>query len=317
MSELWQPCASQDVIQLRARLLEKIRIFMSARQIMEVDTPALNQASIPDSNIDSISASLNLNGDMQSFYLHTSPEVYMKRMLASGSGSIYQVSKVYRNGEIGRQHQPEFSMLEWYRPDFDHHSLMDELNELLIALDLEKAERSSYENSFLEHLDINPHTAPMSDLQSLASKLGLHETSDDRSLLLEFLFSHSVSPNLGKDRPIFLYDYPECQAALARLSDTKPITSERFELFIQGMEIANGFHELCDVNEQRQRFENENRRRIRNGKAEIRIDEHFMDALQAGLPKCAGVALGIERLLMVLSGKQDITDVMAFPIKEV
>jgi elongation factor P--(R)-beta-lysine ligase len=315
MSKQWQPCAGQDVIQLRSHLLGNIRNFMNERQIMEVDTPALNLGSIPDSNIDSVSASLSLNGSKQSFYLHTSPEAYMKRLLASGCDSIYQISKVYRDAEIGRLHQPEFTMLEWYRPDFDHHSLMDEVKALLSTLGLDNTERNSYEKSFMQYLDVNPHTAPLPDLQSLAGNLGLHEESDDRSLLLEFLFSHSVSPNLGQDRPLFLYDYPECQAALARLSDTTPITSERFELFIQGMEIANGFHELCEESEQRQRFENENRRRIQKGKAEIRIDKYFMDALQAGLPKCAGVAIGIERLLMVLSGKQHINDVMTFPIK--
>jgi elongation factor P--(R)-beta-lysine ligase len=314
MPENWQPSTSHDLLLMRAELLEKLRRFMRERGILEVDTPILGRASTPDPNINSVPASLSIRGQSQSYYLHTSPEFCMKRLLASGSGAIYQISKVFRDADLGRLHQPEFAMLEWYRPDYDHHRLMDEVAELLRALGLAEAERSTYETAFVKYLDINPHTASLSELQALAASLGLHENSDDRALLLEFLFSHSVSPNLGKDKPLLLYDYPTCQAALARLSTGKPQTADRFELFISGMELANGFHELSDADEQRQRFETENNLRRQRGLAEVLIDEPFLAALQVGLPDCAGVALGIDRLLMVLSGKQHIDEVMTFPL---
>lgn len=310
----WQASASQDMLLLRARLLAQIRKFMQDRAIMEVDTPALSRASTPDPNINSIAASRSIADESRAFYLHTSPEFCMKRLLASGSGPIYQITKVFRDDEAGRLHQPEFSMLEWYRPGFDQHTLMDEVAELLAMLGLTECGRRTYESAFLEYLDINPHSASLASLQSLASSLGLYERSDDRSLLLEFLFSHSVSPNLGKDVPVFLYDYPACQAALARLSNDKPAKARRFELFVAGMELANGFHELGDADEQRQRFEKENRLRRLRGLVQVDLDEQFLAALQAGLPDCAGVALGVDRLLMVLSGTNHINDVMTFPL---
>lgn len=312
----WQPRAGHDLLLLRAQLLEKIRRFMHERAILEVDTPILSWASIPDPNIDSVSTSLSIRGASRPGYLHTSPEFCMKRLLASGSGAIYQITKVFRDAELGRLHQPEFAMLEWYRPDFDHYALMDELAELLIAIGLAAADRSTYESVFLQYLDINPHTASLAELQTLAGSLGLHENSENRALLLEFLFSHSVSPKLGKDKPLLLYDYPACQAALARLSKDTPAVARRFELFIAGVELANGFHELGDVVEQRHRFAMENQIRRQRGQTEVVIDEPFLAALQAGLPDCAGVALGIDRLLMVMSAKTHLADVMTFPMTD-
>ncbi len=238
----------------------------------------------------------------------------MKRLLACGSGAIYQITKVFRDDEIGRLHQPEFSMLEWYQPGYEHHDLMDEVSALLVCLGLTPAQQNTYKNAFLEYLDINPHKATISELQTLASDLGLHGESNERSILLEFIFSHSVSPNLGQRIPLLLYNYPVCQAALAKISvDELPI-AERFELFINGMEIANGFHELTDANEQRRRFELENQLRHQRGLAEVAVDEQFLSALETGLPDCAGVAIGLDRLLMVLSDKQQISDVMTFPL---
>ena len=238
----------------------------------------------------------------------------MKRLLASGAGAIYQITKVFRDDEIGRFHQPEFSMLEWYQPGYDHHDLMDEVSALLVSLGLKQAEQNSYENAFLEYLDINPHKASISELQTLASDLGLHGEPNERSILLEFLFSHSVSPNLGQKKPLLLYNYPACQAALAKISVDEPPIAERFELFINGMEIANGFHELTDASEQRRRFELENQLRHQRGLPEVAVDEQFLSALEAGLPDCAGVAIGLDRLLMALSGKQQISEVMTFPL---
>jgi elongation factor P--(R)-beta-lysine ligase len=315
MSTDWQSCASNEVLLLRGQLLEQIRRFMTQRNILEVDTPVLSRTSIPDTNIENVICDISIQGKEQAFYLHTSPEVHMKRLLAGGSGAIYQITKVFRDNELGPCHQPEFSMLEWYRPEFDHHKLMDEMSELLSELGLATAERKSYESVFVEHLQLNPHTASIGQLQTLTKDLGLHEKTNERSILLEFLFSHSISPKLGREVPLMLYDYPLCQAALAKLSDTEPQTALRFELFIEGMEIANGFYELRDAKQQAQRFSDENDRRGKENKALIKIDENFLQALEAGLPDCAGVAIGIDRLLMILSGKSHIKDVMTFPVK--
>ena len=316
MPENWQLGLNQQRMALRAKFLGKIRLFMQARDIMEVDTPSLSRYGNPDPNINSISATLNMRGETQTFYLHTSPEFAMKRLLALGSGPIYQITKVFRDDEIGRLHQPEFSMLEWYRPGFSHHDLMDELTELSMILGLPESERNSYESVFLKYLDINPHDASISTLQTLAIRLGLHELSDDRSILLEFLFSHSVSPHLGKNRPLLLYDYPACQAALSRISHGSPPLAERFELFVDGIELANGFHELSDPLEQRRRFDKENQIRKERGLPQVIIDEDFLQALHAGLPDCSGVAIGLDRLLLVLCSARYIDDVMTFPMTQ-
>lgn len=310
MSEHWHPATDHALLRLRAELLDTIRSFMRERDIMEVETPILSRAGITDVNIHSIS--FNLPG-RESVYLNTSPEFCMKRLLASGSGAIFQVARVFRDDACTRLHQPEFSMLEWYRPGFDHHRLMDELSELLSALGLTPIDRCTYEEAFLQHLEIDPHRASICDLQSQASKLGLYRPEDDRAILLEFLFSHSVAPALGRDKPLLLYDYPACQAALARLSGDKSPTARRFELFVNGIELANGFHELTDCGEQRQRFTGENRIRRQRGLPEVAIDQLFLAALQAGLPDCAGVAIGLDRLLMVIAGKEHINEVMPFP----
>lgn len=314
MPDNWQASVGREVLLLRAQMLEKIRYFMCERNILEVDTPILSATGIPDPNIQSLSTKLSNRQQSQPFYLSTSPEFCMKRLLVAGSGAIYQITKVFRDDEISRLHQPEFSMLEWYQPGYNHYNLMDEVSVLLVHLGLPEAGQSTYENAFLEYLDIDPHTASTAALRTLASSLGLREESNERSILLEFLFSHSVSPNLGQNKPLLLYHYPVCQAALARIStDHKPV-AERFELFVNGMELANGFHELTDANEQRCRFESENKRRHQQGLAEVALDEEFLSALEAGLPACAGVALGLDRLLMVLARKQHINEVMTFPL---
>ena len=316
MPENWRPNVDLAALHLRADMLAKIRSFMQVRDILEVDTPTLSTASTPDPNINSISATRSIKGERLAYYLHTSPEFCMKRLLADGSGAIYQITKVFRDEEIGALHQPEFSMLEWYRPGFDHHDLMNEVAELLIELGLGEPERCSYESAFLKYLDINPHSADTSVLRSRASELGLQQTSSHRSMLLDFLFSHSVSPNLGGKRGLLLYDYPACQAALARLTSDAPPRAERFELFISGVELANGFHELKDAKEQRDRFQDENHLRQCSGLKQVAIDERFLSALESGLPDCAGVAIGLDRLLMILAEKQQINDVITFPLED-
>ena len=314
----WQPSISRAMLLARADLLRAIRQFMQVQGILEVETPLLVHMPVTEVNIDSFRTQFDHPGKPQqeNLYLHTSPEYAMKRLLAAGSGAIYQICKVFRNGESGDWHNPEFTMLEWYQPGYDHHALMDELNLLLQAIHLQPAGKQCYGAVFRERTQLDPHAASNKELQTCANSLGLASDVNDRATLLDFIFSHAIAPALGKDQPIIIYDFPSCQAALSRLSSSLPVVAERFELFINGMEIANGFHELTDPAEQRQRFKEDNRRRTVSGKSEMPVDERLLAALEAGLADCSGLALGIDRLLMAIHACQSIGDVMAFPLNE-
>lgn len=294
------------MLERRARLLAALRAFMAARGILEVETPVLSAYGNPDPHLDNLTA-----GD---YYLHTSPEFAMKRLLAGGSGPIYQICKVFRGGEAGRLHQPEFTLLEWYRTGFDHHGLMDEVDALLADLGLAASVRLTYAGVFREWTGLDPHRAADAELAVKARALGLAGSGWDRAGLLDFLFSHGVMPALGRERPCLVYDFPACQAALARIRPGQVPVAERFELFINGIEIANGYNELRDYSEQESRFRQENRRRRERGLPAVAADVRLLAALAAGLPACAGVALGVDRLLMALTGAEGIDDVLAFPI---
>ncbi|MDY6981256.1 MAG: EF-P lysine aminoacylase EpmA, partial [Pseudomonadota bacterium] len=259
-------------------------------------------------------------------YLHTSPEYPMKRLLAAGSGPIYQVCKVFRAGEAGRRHNPEFTMLEWYRPGFDHHALMQEVDDLVRALladafSLEETCRFSYRDLFLRYLQLDPFTCTVKELQQQARQQHIdiaHHPDMERDNWLDLLLTHVIEPQLPANRPVFVYDYPASQGALARLQQQNDITvASRFELYLGGLELANGYHELQDPAEQRQRFERDQQQRQQQGRFVPEIDEKFLAALEHGLPDCAGVALGLDRLLMIASGKDDIRDVLSFSIERV
>ncbi|MDX2502990.1 MAG: EF-P lysine aminoacylase EpmA [Gammaproteobacteria bacterium] len=336
----WQPSASLELIQLRADTLRKIRTFFDHKGVLEVDTPVLSCATVPDPFIESFQTRyipLTQTLQTENFYLHTSPEFAMKRLLASGSGSIFQISKVFRQGEFGQRHNPEFTLLEWYRVEWDHHQLMNEISQLLSDLlspyiDLAESCFVTYQAAFQDVLGINPHNVSKDDLIACTEKAGLGNVLDKeehRDRFLELLFSHKIEPVLGKeggikrgikeekntDKPCicFLYNYPASQAALAKtVLESGHLIAERFEVFINGMELGNGFHELNDSAEQKARFEADNRFRKALEKVAIPMDERFLAALDY-LPECAGVALGIERLLMVMSRSQDISEVIAFP----
>jgi len=325
----WQASASLELIKLRADTLRKIRSFFDENGVPEVDTPILSSSTVPDPFIESFRTryiALTQTMQTEDYYLHTSPEFPMKRLLATGSGSIYQISKVFRQGESGRKHNPEFTLLEWYRDGWDHHQLMNEVDQLLTLLlspcmALTAAEFISYEEAFQKVLDINPHTVSKTELLACVDKVGLAKVLDDnehRDRFLELLFSHMIEPGLGKnknDMPClcFLYHYPASQASLAKTAmQNGQLIAERFEVFINGMELGNGFHELNDAEEQRTRFEADNQARKLMGVNEIPMDENFLEAV-GHLPECAGVAIGIERLLMVMSQSQHINDVIAFP----
>lgn len=321
----WAPGADWDTLRLRAELLARIRAFFAARRVLEVETPALSAAAIPDPHLASFSTRYTGPGPRhgQALYLHTSPEFPMKRLLAAGSGCIYQIARVFRDGEAGRRHNPEFTLLEWYRVGFDHHRLMGEATELVEALlagrlALSEPERVSYRDLFERHLRLDPHRATATELAACARRQGLRVpadlSADDPDPWLDLLLTHCIEPQLGQGRLSWVYDYPASQAALARLRPGDPPVGERFELYLNGLELANGFHELGDAAEQRRRFERENAARRASGLPVMPVDEHLLAALEAGLPDCAGVALGFDRLAMLAAGKKSLAEVLAFPL---
>lgn len=248
-------------------------------------------------------------------YLQTSPEFAMKRLLAAGIGDCYQICKAFRCDESGRYHNPEFTILEWYRLYFDHHQLMDDMDELLqLVLQCPSAKRISYRQLFLEHLDIDPHIASIEDLKKIAPELcaTLNETIDNKDDYLMLLLSHLIEPHLGFDCPCFIYDYPATQAALAKVRDGK--FAERFEVYVNGIELANGFHELQHAGEQLNRFKQDNTKRCELNKPKVTIDYRLIGSLQQGLPNCAGVALGVDRLIMLALHQEKIQHVLSFDI---
>lgn len=306
-------------IRLRARLLATIRAFFAERGVMEVETPLLSAAAATDPYLESFSCRYHGPGeyDGERFYLQTSPEFAMKRLLAAGSGPIYQICKSFRNGEFGRHHNPEFTMLEWYRPGFDHHLLMDEVEALIrMILGCGEAERVSYGDLFQRHLGFDPHTVSCDRLQRCARLKGLDVAGmgdADRDTWLTLLLTHLIEPSLGAKQPLFVYDFPASQAMLARVREGQPAVAERFELYVKGVELANGFHELADAGQQRRRFEENLNKRSELGMARLPMDSSLLQALVAGLPDCAGVALGMDRLLMLVAGADALRQIIAFP----
>lgn len=319
-SVCWRPTATLALLQQRASLLARIRHFFSQRGVLEVDTPTLARAGVTDLHLENFITRFVGPGMAQGLelYLQTSPEFHMKRLLAAGSGPIYQLGKSYRNEESGRLHNPEFTMLEWYRPGFDHHQLMDEMAELLMrVLDCAEPERLTYQAAVQQRLGVCPLTATMTQLKAAALGLGADDLvarEADRDTLLQLMFALGVEPAIGQRVPCFVYDFPASQAALARVSPEDPRVAERFEVYFKGIELANGFHELSDAEEQRQRFEQDNRLRLARGLDAKPIDEYLLAALHAGLPDCAGVALGIDRLVMLALGAERLEQVIAFPV---
>ena len=311
----WQPTASIENLKLRAVLLAKLRQFFAARGVLEVDTPALSRAGATDRHIGSFRVEDGRGG---AHYLHTSPEFPMKRLLAAGSGDIWQLCKVFRSGEAGRLHNPEFTMLEWYRLGYDHHRLMAEVAELLGALvpELGPPEYLTYGEAFQRHAGLDPFVATPRDCRAALTADGRHppaESGLDRDGWLDLLAGELVYPALGQGRLTFIYNYPASQAALARVWPGDPPVAERFEAFIDGVELVNGFHELADAAEQRRRFEADRTYRRQHGLMEVPQDERLLAALAQGLPDCAGVALGFDRLVMIAAGARSIDEVVAFP----
>ncbi len=316
----WKPTASLDALKARAALLADIRDFFKKRQVLEVETPLLCKRAATDLHLSPIPAlySKDVKAEhSERYYLQTSPEFCMKRLLAAGGGSIYQICKAFRNGETGNFHNPEFSILEWYRLGFDHHQLMDEMDLFLQAvLQVPAAEKISYQDLFLKYVDFDPHTISSTKLMSIVMALGIKIDSPglNRDDYLHILLSHVIEPQLGHDAPIMIFDYPETQAALAKIKQKTSTlkVAERFEVYIKGVELANGYHELTDARQQALRFQSDTEERRKLGYPEMSIDERLIAALEAGLPHCAGVALGIDRLLMLKLGSKKIEEVLSF-----
>ncbi|MFW8650400.1 elongation factor P--(R)-beta-lysine ligase [Vibrio diabolicus] len=319
MQTNWQPTASIDQLRQRATLIASIRQFFADRQVMEVDTPAMSHATVTDIHLHTFQTEFVGPGyaDGSKLFFMTSPEFHMKRLLAAGSGCIYQINKAFRNEENGRYHNPEFTMLEWYRVGFDHHKLMDEMDDLLqLVLKCGAAQRMTYQQAFIDVLGVCPLEGSMMELKAAASKLGLSdiaEPEEDRDTLLQLLFSVGVEHKIGQDVPAFVYDFPASQAALAKINPQDHRVADRFEVYFKGIELANGFHELDNPKEQLARFEQDNAKRLDMGLKPQPIDYHLISALEAGLPDCAGVALGIDRLIMLALGCDHIDQVTAFP----
>ena len=317
----WQPIASRAALERRAAMLDISRQFFKARGVLEVETPILSGAAVSDPQLESLST--HIAGFEGAFYAQTSPEYAMKRLLAAGSGDIYQICKVFRDAERGRWHNPEFTLLEWYRLGFDDDALMTEVESLVNALlaperPLPPAERLTYAEAFARHAQVDAHAADDSELSDAARRHGvLYDGALDRDAKLDLLMGMIVGPQLGHERACFICDYPASQAALARLKTRRanePLVAARFELYLDGIELANGFHELREGAEQRGRFMGDLALRRARGQSEPPLDERFLSALDAGLPDCAGVALGFDRLVAIALGAPRLADAMAFTI---
>jgi elongation factor P--(R)-beta-lysine ligase len=313
----WRPTASHKTLIQRARMLTEVRDFFSERGVMEVETPILSGAAVSDPQLASLRT--QVVGTVAPFYLQTSPEYAMKRLLAAGSGDIYQVCKVFRDEERGRWHNPEFSMIEWYRRGFDDAALMSEVEGLLIRLlaprHLKTAERLTYSDALKRHANVDAFDSSLEELRAAALRAGIHcDANLDRDAALDLLMGLIVGPKLGRDRPCFICDYPASQAALARLKTGSPPVAARFELYVDGVELANGFHELAQADEQRARFERDLITRQERGLHIPPLDENLLTALAHGMPDCAGVALGFDRVVAIALGAGQLSESMSFTI---
>ncbi len=324
MQTAWQPTCSVAMLQLRARLLANIRTFFEKKSVLEVETPLLSHSIGTDPQLAFFTTDYCLPPLQQQLFLQTSPEFAMKRLLAAGSGSIYQICKAFRNGESGRFHNPEFTLLEWYRVGFTLTQLMDEIAELILSLfaaeqvELAGVQRYSYQAIFQQYTGLDALLFSYVDYCTYALNNGLPEAvalcEHDHALWLDFLFSHCVQPHLRNDTVYMVHDYPATLSSLARINPLDSRTTDRVELFINGVELGNGFYELSDAVEQNKRFDEEISARQQKDLADVVKDERLIAALATGLPECSGIAIGLDRLLMLLSKGASIDEVLSFSI---
>jgi len=319
----WRPRCAPDVMHKRAEMLMIIRQFFQQRAVLEVETPLLCHATGTDPQLDFFSTQFNYPPDNPRLFLQTSPEFAMKRLLAAGSGCIYQICKAFRNSESGRFHNPEFTILEWYRLGFTLQDLMQEVAELFEQLVLPQRPLQilppiSYQDIFQQATGLDPLNFDLPRWQAFARCENLHEAieicAEDHGVWLDFIFSHVVQPQMKAGCLYRVYHYPAIQSALARIHPENPQLAERFEVFIDGVELGNGFRELTNADEQEQRFEREIAWRRQHRLPEVEKDRRFLAALQTGLPECSGIAIGLDRLLMILLNKTSIDEVLIFPV---
>ncbi|WFF42373.1 EF-P lysine aminoacylase GenX [Salinicola endophyticus] len=317
-SDDWQPSATIETLRQRARLLAAVRAFFAARDVLEVETPILGHAGSTDPHLDSLSLSATTSAGRETLWLQTSPEFHMKRLLAAGSGPIFQLARSFRDGEVGRRHNIEFTMLEWYRPGFSLAALISECEALIRTLmpAVGPARRRRYRDLFRDALALDPFTTPLAELQRVAGERGGLDMADsDRDGCLDLLMSLVIEPTLGRDGIDVVVDYPASQAALARkrIDEEGDEVASRFEIYLQGLELANGYDELTDAQEQASRFDDDNRQRAALYKSAVAVDRRLVAALVHGMPAGSGVALGIDRLVQLALGKASLAEVMAFP----
>lgn len=317
----WQPSASIETLRERARLLAKVRDFFAQRDVWEVETPVLGQGGSTDVHLVSLSTLARTDRGQRRLWLQTSPEFHMKRLLAAGSGSIFQLAKSFRDGELGTRHNIEFTMLEWYRPQFTLDQLIDETATLVMTMLPAfpgPVVHYRYRELFHTYLEVDPFTTSLEKLRAVASERAQMPATalaeEGRDTCLDLLMSVVIEPKLGQAELSVVTDYPTSQAALARRHQDADgeLVASRFELYLSGVELANGYHELTDAAEQRARFEQDNVERRRLGLVEVDIDERLLAALEHGMPEGSGVALGIDRLIQLALGKARLEDVLAF-----
>lgn len=314
----WQPTLDPALAKLRADMLVRCRAFFRANDVLEVDTPALSRSAVSDPHIESIAATLALDKNA-AHYLHTSPEYCMKRLLCAGFPDIYQICKVFRDNEVGRHHQPEFTLIEWYRLGFGLKQISSDTL-AFIASTLERptlagdAVRMDYADAFKEFAGCDPFSAGLQELIEItgADAALIESVGDDKDSWLDLILDLKVVPNFATDRLTVLSHYPLSQAALARQCPADPATADRFEVFLGHFELANGYVELTDANEYARRFASDQAARKLRGQTRRPLDNQFLDAIRDGLPECAGVAVGFDRLVMIHAGTSDISDVQTF-----
>ncbi|RTR00776.1 EF-P lysine aminoacylase EpmA [Halomonas nitroreducens] len=315
----WQPTAEIATLRERARLIAEVRAFFAELGVWEVETPALGHGGSTDLHLASLACEATTPSGRERLWLQTSPEFHMKRLLAAGSGAIFQLARSFRDGEVGRRHNLEFTMLEWYRPGLDLEGLIEETAVLIRRLlpeDPGPTRRRRYRELFRETLALDPFSEPLISLRRLAAeKGGLEMAEASRDDCLDLLMSLVIEPALGRDGIDVVVDYPASQAALARRhrdAEDGAWVASRFEVYRDGLELANGYDELTDGNEQRARFAEDNAARRAQGLPEVDIDQRLLGALDAGMPAGSGVALGLDRLLQLALGKASVAEVMAF-----
>lgn len=320
----WQPVCSIELLRLRAAILAELREFFSMREVLEVETPVLSHHVGTDPNLNFFNCQFEFTSKPSQLYLQTSPEFAMKRLLAAGSGSIFQICKAFRNGELGRYHNPEFTLLEWYRVGFDLEQLMMEIVQLMELLLRDRAMinkiiKISYRDIFFQYTGLDALDFSLSGYRACAENLNLRDAvalcGEEPAKWLDYLFSEVVQTAMQEDCLYLVYNYPACLPSLARHCASEPALVERVELFFAGIELGNGYYELANVEIQEQRFDQETQYREVHGLPTVAKDRRLLAALQSGLPDCSGMAIGLDRLLMLASGQKSIAETLAFPVQ--